>query len=713
MSLAHHFAIPLQDNILIFCILLLIILFTPLLFRRLRIPGIVGIILAGVIIGPNGTGLIDSSSSIDLLGSIGLLYIMFLVGLEIDLPDFKKNRHQSIVFGALTFFIPLGLGLLTSHYILHLEWLPAILLSSMFSTHTLLSYPIVSKLGITKTRAVNITAGGTIITDTAVLLVLAIINSATKGQLSFLFWVEMTASLLVFATLVLWGLPFVTRWFFRNLKDEGGSLYVFVLASVFLAGFLSQLAGIEPIIGAFLAGLAFNRLVPHTSPLMNRIGFIGNTLFIPFFLIKVGMIVNLQILFGGWYALKIAIILTVVALFTKYLAAWILQKIYRFSIIERNLIFGLSSSHAAATIAVILVGYNLGLFDLNILNGTILLILITCLTSSFVTERAGRQLAISESLSVKPKAEVSERIMIPIANPETAHSMLDFALALKKPGSAEPVFTLMVVLDDHDIDQKLEQNRKLFEKLSHQAAATETRLIPLSRIDVNVSSGITMALKEHSATELVLGWNGRLTASKFIFGTVLDNLLRNNSQMMWVTRINTPISLIRNIVVTVPENAEVENGFVRWVVSLNLLSRRNNSRLIFFGNPATISAIGNELNHIIPHSEATFIPVDNPGNFLFPPVEIMKDHLFVFVSARKQTLSYHIYLDDIPRYLARNRNDIDFAILYPEQRIGILSDSSNQLDGLDKSLIQENLEIISKLGKKARGALKGEKRQKV
>ncbi|MEZ7884757.1 MAG: cation:proton antiporter, partial [Bacteroidales bacterium] len=349
---------PLDNPVVIFTVILFIILFAPILLNKIRIPSLIGLIIAGALIGPNGFNLILRDSSITLFGTVGLLYIMFLAGLEIDLAEFRKNSVKSFVFGMYTFWIPMIIGTTVGFYVLGFSYVTAILLASMFASHTLLTYPIISKFGVTKNRAVNITIGGTMITDTLALLVLAAIAGMSTGKADNGFWIRLIISVIIFGAVVFFGFPIIARWFFKRFS-ESILQFIFVLGMVFLAGFLAQLAGIEAIIGAFLAGLTLNRLIPETSPLMNRVQFVGNALFIPFFLIGVGMLIDYRVFFEGWETIKVAIIMTVVALVAKFLAAWFTQKTYKFSTDERRLIFGLSNSQAAATLAAVLVGYNI------------------------------------------------------------------------------------------------------------------------------------------------------------------------------------------------------------------------------------------------------------------------------------------------------------------------------------------------------------------
>jgi Kef-type K+ transport system membrane component KefB len=390
----QQFQIPFTNPVLIFTLILFIILLSPLLMGKIKIPDIIGFIIAGIAIGPYGLNLLSKNSAVDLFATIGLLYIMFIAGIELDLNEFKKKKHKSFVFGFLTFSIPILIGFPVCYYLLGYPLITSFLTSSMFATHTLVAYPIISKYGISKNEAVAVTIGGTILTDTAVLIILAVIIGTKSGGLTTAFWLQLIVSLTIFTLIVFLLIPRIAKWFFTKPESGKTSHYVFILSCLFFSAFLAQLAGVEPIIGAFIAGLALNPLIPRPSELSNNIEFVGRSIFIPFFLISVGMVVDLHVFFRGQQAILIAIILTIVALAGKWLSALFTQKIFNYSTIQRKLIFGLSSSHAAATLAIILVGYKNKIIDENILNGTIILILVTCMVASFATERASKKIIL-------------------------------------------------------------------------------------------------------------------------------------------------------------------------------------------------------------------------------------------------------------------------------------------------------------------------------
>ena len=660
--------LPITDPVLIFSIVLFIIFLAPLLLQKIKVPSITGLIVAGIAIGPNGFHLLERDSSIVLFGTVGLLYIMFLAGLELEINGFKKSKNKSIVFGFFTFIIPLIIGFIVSHFLLGYNITASILIASMFATHTLVAYPIASKLGLIKNEAVTVVVGGTIITDTAVLLILAVITGSVEGSLDVGFWIKLLISIVIFSVIVFWLFPIIVRWFFKRLEGENVSQYILVLGMVFLASFLAEVAGIEPIIGAFMAGLALNNLVPRTSPLMNRIEFVGNALFIPFFLISVGMLVDLKVLFNGPVALTVAFTLTIAALVGKYLGAYATQKIFKYSVPQRNLIFGLSSAHAAATLAVILIGYNLEIIDDNVLNGTILLIFVTCLISSFVTENAGRKLAIEEGEQLPEVSEVPERILVPIANPNTIEKLIDFAIMVKEPKSQEPIYPLAVVKDDKEAKEKVILSTRMLEKAVVHASATDNTVQVITKVDLNIASGIIRAIKELMITEVIIGWNPKLRATDRIFGTALDNILHQTDQMTFVCNLINPLNTIQRLLVLMPKNADLEVGFNAWVQKIKLLASQSGADIRFYCLNNSMEKLKSIVEKGKPEINATYHVIEDWRNFSEKAESIVKnDDLIVMVSARRDTISYQDNMENLPYRLSRQFRKNSFLVLYPQQ----------------------------------------------
>ncbi len=683
--------IPFTNPVLILSLVLLIILFAPLIFRRFRIPGIIGLILAGVIIGPNTLHLIDKSTSFDLFSNTGLLYIMFLAGLEMDMEEFKHNRSKSIVFGALTFFIPITIGFFVCVYVLQYNFWAALLLASMFSTHTLLSYPIVSNMGIVKNRAVQITFGGTIITDSAVLILLGVITNLSQGNFSGTYWVTLVLWIAVLVIGTLYLLPKLSKWFFRHLEGQGSSQYLFVLSMMFLAAFVADLAGVKAIVGAFLAGLAFNRIIPQSSVLMNRLIFIGNTLFIPFFLLSAGMLVDLRLFFAGTQELVFAGILSGVALLTKYFAAQITGFIYKYTKYERRIIYGLSASHAAATLAVIKVGFDIGLLDQHAVNGTIILILITCLVSSFVTERAARQIAITDKDSdIKLKKKV-ERILIPIANPENLQRLMEFSLLIKDEKSTEPIYPLTVVEDADDANEKINSIKKAIDAITEQIVSSDTKIEILKKVDLNIVDGIVRTAKAYGASHIVISNRATNTSSNFLFGTVYNNLLAKTQQAVFLAKIIQPLNSFKRVFVVFTPNATLEPSFKRSAQKILGILKQVGNKSFIFGDEKTIEQFkktANDKNGSF-YTYTTLSAFENIDGIVSK--EINSDDLILIVSARKQTVSHNFAVDNLQKDLIKNLEFQSFVVLYPEVLEAALS---NEFSDIASTPASENIQKI-------------------
>ena len=468
-------AFPLTEPTWIYLGVLCIVLFAPLIFNKLRMPHIIGMILAGLLIGPNGLNVLERDSSFELFGEVGLFYIMFLASLEINMQEMKQAKGGALLMGLAVFTIPIGLGLLANIFILKYDnFMTSLLLASMYASYTLISYPIVARYGLSRLRCVNFVVGGTIITDTLTLFVLAIIVGVSKGEANVWFVLLMFVKLLAVGAVIILFFPRIARYFFRNYNDSVIQ-YVFVMMLLFLGAGLMKLAGMEGILGAFITGLVLNRLIPHSSPLMRRIDFVGNAIFIPFFLIGVGMMIDISVLFKGGNSLIVAAVMIIAALTGKWLASFLVSKTYRMSSGERNLMFGLSTSQAAATLAAAIVGNKYGLLNEDVLNGTILLILVTCIVSSIVADRASRKLIISGKVLNSPAKLSSKKTLLALANPNMVDRLMDLALLVRKENSQIPLSAITVVLDEDK--QRQEQASKVLDQAANIAASVNVPLL--------------------------------------------------------------------------------------------------------------------------------------------------------------------------------------------------------------------------------------------
>lgn len=669
-----EFELPIAHQGIKFFLILLIILLAPLILNRLRIPPLLGLIIAGALIGPKGIGLMERDSGILLSGTAGLLYIMFLAGLEIDLDDFRKNSKKSLIFGMYTFLIPMILGTVTGYYLFGFTMTSSVLLASMFASHTLIAYPIISKLGITQNRVVNVTVGGTLITDTLALLILAVIVGMAKGEVGFGFWVKLTGSLIVFGGLVMYLLPKFGFWFLKKNEDSV-TQYIFVLTLVFLGALLAELAGVEGIIGAFLVGLALNPLIQRTSPLMNRVEFVGNAIFIPFFLISVGMLVDFRIFISDRETIFIAITMTVVATLAKYLAALSAQKTFGYTKNERRVMFGLSNAQAAATLAAILVGYNtiigtdefgepIRLLSESVLNGTIVMILVTCTIATLEAQRGAQNIIRSEaSLTEKDKVDITERFLIPIRSQETSENLINLAVSLKSSGKKNSLYGLSILKPEiHDSLAEINAQKNL-NKASIIASATDNFLIELLRYDADVVHGISSVVYENKITDLILGLHVQQEGKDSFLGEVTNRILEKVNATTYIYKPHQSFSTHKRHLVMIPPNAEQELGFPLWLVKIWNIAKNSGSRMIFYCTEETKEYLQKilEVNPI----RVDFRPFpswDDPGNL---NILLKPDDNLIMVLSRRGEPSYHPNMDLVPELVDTWLKHHSFILIYP------------------------------------------------
>ena len=671
MLLFAGITLPLEDPILKFLLILVIILAAPLLLNKLKIPYLLGLIIAGAVIGPHGLNLVLRDSSIILSGTAGLLYIMFLSGLDMDMSDFRKNGTRSLVFGLYTFCVPLLLGILAGYYILGFSIYSSILLAGLFASQTLIAYPIVSKLGIARDKAVTIAVGGTVITDTLALLLLTVIVGMVTGNTDDMFWYRLGISVVLCIAFIMLLFPLIGHWFFKHCSDNI-SQYIFVLVMVFLGAYLAHLAGLEPIIGAFLAGLALNRLIPRTSPLMNRIEFVGNAIFIPFFLIGVGMLIDYRAFFRDWESIKVAAVMIVLITAAKYIAALLTQKTFKLSSDQRTVIFGLSSAHVAATLAAVMVGYNvivgqtpdgepIRLLGESVLNGTILMILATCTISTFATQRGAHNIAIK---GVRENDEhQDEHILIPVSNEESVRELVTLGNVLKSKKNHNGFYAL------HAIDNKVEDSglekraRKILETAT-AAAASDIYLHELLRYDVNISNAIASVVKEQSITDIVMGLHRDKSPAIFL-GKITGDLLGESNVTTYIYKPVQPLATIKRHIVIIPSQAEKEAGFLMWLHKIGNLARNTGTKIVVYAPETTLKYI----EPLRRKQTATVETVLFKDWEKLPALlrELRTDDCLWLVMSRRERISYQPAMNKIPAYLDQYLGRNSFVLIYPVQ----------------------------------------------
>jgi Kef-type K+ transport system membrane component KefB/mannitol/fructose-specific phosphotransferase system IIA component (Ntr-type) len=661
-------SLPINDPVLIFALAMGIFLLAPMLFERLKVPGIIGLIAFGAIVGPNVLNLLERDFTFELLGQVGLLYLVFLAGLELDLNRFNEYRRRSIIFGFLSFGFPMGLSVALMP-LLGFDLAASLLIGAIIGSHTLLAYPVVSRLGIGKNPAMITVIGGTLVTDTLALTVLAVVAGSMAGDLDLIFWLQLFGALGLYAAIVLIALPRIGRWFFRNVPSQAPAEFIFLMVVLFATAWAAQLAGAEPIIGAFLAGLTLNRLIPLNGPTMTRVRFVGNALFIPFFLLSVGMLVDPGVLTESAQVWIVAGALIGLVLLGKFLGAWASKLLFHYDRDEGLAMFGLSSPQAAATLAVTFVGLEIGLFGEVVVNAVIVMILVTVFVGPSVVERFGKQLALKEERKPYDPSEAPRRILIPISNPATADALMDIAFFLRGKDSEEPLHPLMVVRGTEDgSEAQVAEAEKMLSHAVLYAAGADVPVAPLTRVDQNIATGVSRAMAETRTSIVVVGWDGRASGSRTaVFGTVLDQLLEQTRQMVIVAKMGHPLNTTERIVLVIPPQADRHPGFMGAAGALKTLTSEVDARFEALVVEEAAERYEELFKKAEPELPMEFETVEGWGPLLWElRTRLEPQDLVVVLSSRQGAVTWHRELEKLPGQLSSLVPE-SFLVVYPSE----------------------------------------------
>ncbi len=664
------------DPTLIFFVVLLIILFAPIIMSKLRIPHIIGLVLAGVLIGKNGFDILERDESFELFGRVGLFYIMFLAGLEMDTESVKKNSKQFIFFGLMTCFIPLVLTYIMSITLLGYSSKASFLLGCIMASNTLIAYPIVGRYGLQRNSSVMLSVGSSMISLFLALVMLAILAATFNENNGWLFWVLFVAKLAAFVVGSFLIIPHLTRYFLRRYSDSVMQ-YIFVMSVMFLSAALSDLIGLEGIFGAFFSGLILNRYIPHVSPLMNRIEFIGNALFIPYFLIGVGMLINLRSLTEGPQMWWIVALIAFFGTFGKAVAAYLSSLFFHLPKAEGHMMFGLTSAHAAGAIAMVMVGMGLEvepgvmLVDDEMLNGVIIMILVTCIVSTLMTQKAAKQIIFRKQASFPTHqldaAQDDERILVSVKYPEIAPQLVYLAMLMRNQQLKRELVGLNVVYDEKDNQKAWEDGQQLLEQLQKQAIASDVHMQTQVRLATNIANGIKHAFREFGCSEVIMGMHVHKDVSEKFWGQFIQSLYNGLNRQIILTRFEQPLSTLRLIRVAVPSRAEFEPGFHRWLERLCRFAEQLDCRILFHGRKESLTLIEQFINHEHPSVRGNYQEMGHWNELPQLAAEIEPDHLFVVVTARKGTISYKNALDRLPDELTKYFSGTNLMIIFPDQ----------------------------------------------
>ncbi len=665
---------PITDPTLIFFVVLMIILAAPIVMSKLRIPHIIGMVLAGIAIGQHGFNILERDDSFELFGRVGLYYIMFLAGLEMDMEGVKKHSREFVVFGLLTCFIPLILTYIMGISLLHYSSSAAFLLGCIMASNTLIAYPIVGRYGLQRHSSVTLSVGSSMISLFLALVMLAAISGSFSKESNWLFWVLFILKFALFCIGSIILIPKVTRYFLRRYSDAVMQ-YIFVLGIMFFSAALSSMIGIEGVFGAFFSGLILNRYIPHVSPLMNRIEFIGNALFIPYFLIGVGMLINMRTLFSGAQMLWIVFLIVFFGTFGKALAAYISSLLFRRPKTDGNMMFGLTSAHAAGAIAMVMVGMRLEvspghyLIGDDMLNGVIMMILFTCIISTLVTEHASKQIIIQEKnhfISESPKDD-DEKILLCVKYPEIAPQLLNLSILMRNQRLSRDLVALNVVYDDQKSNKAREQGIRLLEQLQHQASASDVKVQIQVRLATNIANGIKHAFREFACSEIIMGMHVHTDINPRFWGEFIQSLYNGLNRQIVLTRFVQPMETLRRIQVAVPSRAEFEPGFHRWMERLCRVAGQLDCRIQFHGRNESLVLIAEYINNRHPNVRAEYTSMIHWNELPKLAADISEDHLFVVVTARKGTISYKNALERLPDELQKYFSGKNLMIIFPDQ----------------------------------------------
>ncbi|MCI6403269.1 MAG: cation:proton antiporter [Prevotella sp.] len=668
--------LPITSPTLIFFVVLFIILIAPIVMGKLRIPHIIGMVLAGIVIGPYGLNILERDSSFELFGRVGLLYIMFLAGIEMDMEGLKKDLGKVTVFGLLTCFVPFILTYLSCVWYLGYPSLASLLLGCIMASNTLVAYPIVVRYGLQRSTVTTLSVGASMLSLLIALVVTAALVGSMSGDTGTLFWVMFFVKFVVWCIAMTWLIRHMTRWFLRRYSDAVMQ-YIFVLAVMFISAATCELIGLEGILGAFVSGLVLNRFIPNISPLMNRIEFIGNAIFIPYFLIGVGMLINAGLLLEGGNTILVVACIGIFGTLGKAIAAFLTSFFFHRSVHEGNLMFGMTSAHAAGAIALVMVGVNLEiapgqhLLGDEALNAVVIMILFTCIISTVVTDYASRTIVLKEKSQRKMpeddgKAD-DEKILIPVKYPETCDTLLNMAMLMRNEKLSRGLIALNVVYDDLDATYNQQEGQRLLEQIEKKAAAADVQVQTQVRLATNIANGIKHAFKEYDASEIILGQHIHDNSTRRFWGQFAQSLFNGLNRQIIIARCTIPLNTIRVFHVAVPSRAEYEPGFYRWLERVSRMVTRLGCRILFHGRDESLSLIRTFLSNRFPSIRADYAIMQHWNDFKSLAAQVEEHQMLVVVTARPGTVSYKSAMERLPDELTTYYKYKNVMIIFPDQ----------------------------------------------
>ena len=650
---------PITDHIWASMIILLVVLTVPLLMARIRFPQIAGLIVAGVLIGPGCLGIVQSDQVLDFFSSTGLLFIMFFAGLEIDLEEMKKNKVWGIGFGVMTFAAPWILCYLTGRYMAGMDVASAGIMACILGSHTLVSYPIISRYGQGRRKSVTISVAGALVAILLALVTYAVVQASAGGQEfnPILF----AAKVAIYAAIVIFLFPRIARLFFSQVKSSF-SHFLFVLIMLALSCGLAQLAGIESILGAFLAGLVLNRYIPKSSPLMNRLDFVGNTLFVPVFLVSTGMMIDFKELIGNFAVLYLFTLIFTAGTIGKWLVAFLIQKSCHMNACDRRILFGLSESHAAGALAIAMGAYAAGLFENTALSATVLTVLFSCIVSNLETERGARKLHAMEQENQAAHAE--NRLLVALTGSNTLQAIMDTAMTLHSPEDRDMVGLYVTVGGDHT-QKYMQDGRDRLSEAARIAASADIPFTSQNRLGNNITESIIHASTEFQATRLLMGLPLKPDITTRYYESIIRSLTEGFGGQIVLQRFMRPMNTIRRITVLVPGPVVQDDAFENCLKSLYGITMAIGCATEFYGKEQAIDAV-RSLGLNFSSGRVRYNAVGESADMNWVIADAHQDHLLVMIGQRdSETHAGRAFLHLYER-LHMSETEFSVMLLYPD-----------------------------------------------
>lgn len=645
------------DSIWICFVVLTLVLFVPILCKRLRFPQIAGLIVTGVLIGPGVLNILQVNPEIQFFSRMGLLFIMFFAGLGIDLEEMKRNKVWGIIFGILTFAVPWALCYFSCAWLLQLPARTSAILACIMGSHTLISYPIISRYGLARRKSVTISVAGALVAILLALIVYAVMMS-THGDAEFNpLWFILKIAIYITAVILIY--PRLARGFFHSVTNSF-SHFLFVMILLALSCGLAQFIGLDSIVGAFLAGIVLNRYIPKSSPLMNRLDFVGNTLFVPMFLLNTGLLIDLTRMTGNWLFLTAFAVLFIVGTFGKWLAALIVQKANCFVRNDRRVIFGLSASHAAGALAIAMGAYDGGLMDNTTLSATVLIVLFSCILSNIITENAADALHQDE----QSDNESESRLMVMLTGSNTLQALMDTAITLYDKNSQELV-GLYVTINGEHAPKYMQDGKGRLEEASRIAASADVPFIAHNRLGNNIIDSILHASNEFSTDRMLMGLPLRHSINLPYLDNIISPLNDGFHGQIVLQRFVTPMNTIRRIVVLVPGPVIQDEAFEKCMESIFRITMAIGCASEFYGKDQPISAVrGTGLN--FSSGRVSYNEVSETADMHWVISGLKEDHLLMIVGPRDSETHAGRSFRHLYERIHMPETDFSTMLLFPE-----------------------------------------------